>query len=376
MSAVKIFALSVLVTGALASSTLAGSIRNPVHTRDHAERRITGVIAPHSTPVAPAAQMANWSTTPVIAAANLAGGSADPGSSNSGGGFTAQAAGFGNQSGGLVLNMSGSTAAVFQGISYVGNNPTPTPTPTPTPAPTPPTPAQADAFINFGNGPFLEAQTLTTGTPQSFTTSPVFTHLFPNGPTSQNVTDFENQVLATIQKTYSDANLPLHLTTDPGVSAAHTLSLVSGVSNPQNPGAIGITAVGNNGFSFIDKFATITDPTQLATAIGHNLAHEMMHAFGLANHPETDGPYIDAARTTVASLTDPSTDFSPAAATLLSTLNFHDVGDSILSGAQQIDGAQVLVGPGGASVPEPSAVALWGALAGIAGIVRHRRKSA
>jgi hypothetical protein len=235
----------------------------------------------------------------------------------------------------------------------------------------------ADAFINFGSGPFPEASNLTTGHPQSFLNSPAFTGLFgSHGPSSRDVTDFESKVLSTVQQTYNAAGLPIHLTSDPGVAAAHTMSVVSNASNPQSPGAIGITDVGNNGFSFIDKFSGASNPNQLATAIGHNVAHELMHAFGLANHPETNGPYVDAAATTYSNLADPNTDFSPAAAALLSTLNFQATGQSITSGtgAQKLDGDQMLI-PEVSPVPEPSTIALW-TLAGVAGIAYRRRKSA
>ena len=50
------------------------------------------------------------------------------------------------------------------------------------------------------------------------------------------------------------AGLNISLTTDPTQNYAHTLSVVSGASYNANPNAIGITDVGNDGFSFIDKF--------------------------------------------------------------------------------------------------------------------------
>ena len=240
---------------------------------------------------------------------------------------------------------------------------------------TAPAPAQvhADALINFGTGPYPEAGNLTTGNAVGFFNSPVFTHLFgPGGPTMNDVGNFENEVLATIKATYNNAGLPINLTTDPNTPAAHTMSVVSGASYPGSPGTIGITDVGNNGFSFIDKFAGVRTVDQLAIAIGHNLSHELMHAFGIANHPEQTGPYVDAASSTLATLSDPSTGFSQAAAGLLSTLNFQAVGQSVTAGAQKIDGDQMLIGAA-STVPEPSAVALWTLAGGLLAASRRRK---
>jgi len=235
-------------------------------------------------------------------------------------------------------------------------------------------PTPADAFINFGTGPYSEASSLTSGTPQAFTNSPAFTHLFgAAGPSPTDVANFEHEVLATIQATYIKAGLPINLTSDPNSPAAHTISVVSGASYVGNPGAIGITDVGRDGFSFIDKFAAAQSPDQLAIAIGHNISHELMHAFGIANHPEQVGPYVDAASSTLQTLSDPNTAFSPAAASLLSTLNFQTVGQSVTAGAQTIDGAQMLVS-NPSTVPEPSTVALWVVAGGL--FLFHRRKTA
>jgi hypothetical protein len=386
MSAVKIFALGVLMTGTLASSTLAGSIRS-------------GQSSPTSVPgQATAAPTSLTFAQPVLAAQNLAGSSTGSGSSTGGDLTLGTISGGGSPQGGpLVLGTSQSTSPInFGGASFqVANSVAGATAPQSQPAmplspvssgmgqANPPasqttsSSAPADAFINFGSGPFPEASNLTTGNPQSFFKSPAFTSLFgSNGPSSQDLTRFETQVLSTVQNTYNAAGLPIHLTLDPSMPAAHTLSVVSGASNPQNPGAIGITDIGNNGFSFIDKFGAATNLTQLATAIGHNVAHELMHAFGLANHPETNGPYVDAASTTFSNLADPNTGFSPAAAALLSTLNFQATGQSITAGngSQMIDGNQVLL-PEASPVPEPSTIALW-TLAGFLVVAHRRRQSA
>ncbi|WP_435005893.1 hypothetical protein P12x_003642 [Tundrisphaera lichenicola] len=374
MSAVKIFALGVLLTGTLATRAYAGSMNGTQDSSSGADGQR-------------------------IAAANLAGnwtgfslGSPAPATSYLG---TSRVVG---QPGGLVLGTTESTLAAsplnFGNASFrIANSvpdatpsqpapvqwqplaPTSQPAPIPVASTPPAAPDRADAYINFGNSTFADASTLTTGNPQSFLNSPVFSQFYgPGGPTSQDVANFESQVVSTVQKTYNDAGLPIHLTTDPNAPAAHTLSVVSNASNPDNPGAIGITTVGGNGYTFLDKFGYASNPSQLATAVGHNVAHELMHAFGLANHPETGGPYVDAATATFTSLADPNTTFSPAAASLLSTLDFQSTGESISSGSQIIDGAQTLV-PDASPVPEPSTVAIW-ALAGITVIAHRWRKSA
>jgi hypothetical protein len=245
-----------------------------------------------------------------------------------------------------------------------------------TTVPTVAPPPRDDAFINFGSGPYPEASKLIAGTPLPFFDSPVFTHFFgPKGPGSSDLANFEQEVLSTIKSTYNNAGLPITLTDNPATPAAHTISVVSGASYSGNSAAIGITDVGNNGFSFIDKFSGTQNLEQLATAIGHNISHELMHAFGIANHPEQTGPYVDAASSTLQTLSDPSIGFSPAAASLLSTLNFQAVGTSVMAGAPlRVDGDQILIG-GASTVPEPSSVALW-AVVGALVVVHHRRKAA
>jgi hypothetical protein len=141
------------------------------------------------------------------------------------------------------------------------------------------------------------------------------------------------------------------------------MSVVSSATYPSNPDAIGITTVGANGFSFIDKLAYATTPDQLAWAVAHNLSHELMHALGVANHPDTTGNYLDAATATWSVLIDPNTKFSPAAVQLLSQLLATagtTTGTASLPGAQLmkglgVDGAQILETP----VPEPSTIAIW-----------------
>ena len=177
------------------------------------------------------------------------------------------------------------------------------------------------AFINFGNAPYAEASTLTTGNPQAWYNSPAVTQAFGGTPTAAQQSSFTQSVLADIQHTFQISGMNVNLTTDPSAPTAHMISVVSGVSYPSNPGAIGITDVGASGFGFIDKLAYATTPDQLAWAVAHNVSHELMHALGVAAHPDQTGQYLDSATATWQMLTDPNTKFSPQAVQLMLAAN-------------------------------------------------------
>jgi hypothetical protein len=261
-----------------------------------------------------------------------------------------------------------------------GNSSLPTPAPISSATTTPTassSPSPVDAYINLGTGPYPEANSLTTGNPQAWYNSPAVVSAFGGTPTAQQEASFTQSVLSDIQHTFQISGLNISLTGDPNTTALHTLSEVSGASYPSNPGAIGITDVGNNGFGFIDKLAYATTPDQLAWAVAHNLSHELMHALGVANHPDTTGNYIDAASATWQLLTDPNAKFSPQAVQLLSQLLATGVSSNSLMapGAQlfrgmNIDGAELLATP----VPEPSTIAIWTAAA-LWGTFTLRRRS-
>ena len=192
----------------------------------------------------------------------------------------------------------------------------PPPAATPMVASTPSAAAPVDAFINMTTGPYPSASSLTTGTAEPWYDSPSAIHAFGGVPNAQQQVSFEQAVLQDVQHTYQLSGMNPTLTTDPNTPALHTLSVASGVSDPTNANAIGLTNVGGNGFSFIDKLDYATNPTDLAWAVAHNVAHELMHAFGLGYHPD-GGNYVDAASTSWLTLTDPSTQFGPAATQLL-----------------------------------------------------------
>ena len=156
--------------------------------------------------------------------------------------------------------------------------------------------APVTAFVNFGNAPYAEASTLTTGTPQAWYNSPSVTQAFGGTPSAAQQTSFTQTVLADIQHTFQISGMNVNLTSDPSALTAHEISVVSGTSYPANPGAIGITDVGASGFSFIDKLSYATTPDQLAWAVAHNASHELMHALGVAVHADQTGSWTPPRR--------------------------------------------------------------------------------
>ena len=130
----------------------------------------------------------------------------------------------------------------------------------------PSSPRVADAFINFSSVPDPEASSLTTGTEVPWYQSPAVTQVFGHTPTSSEQSAFTSEVLNDVNTTFSLAGLNPVVTTDPSVTAHHTLSVVSGLSYPANSNAIGITDVGHNGFGFIDKLKYAT--TRRSTGVG------------------------------------------------------------------------------------------------------------
>ena len=245
-------------------------------------------------------------------------------------------------------------------------------------ASTPSAAAPVNAFINMTTGPFPSASSLTTGTAQPWYDSPSVIHAFGSVPNAQQQASFVQTVLQDVQHTYQLSGMNPTLTTDPNTPALHTLSVASGLSDPTNANAIGLTNVGGNGFSFIDKLDYATNPTDLAWAVAHNVAHELMHAFGLGYHPD-GGNYVDAASTSWSTLTDPSTQFGPAATQLLLASQY-----GTLSGSNSASGVGAeLLNPDGTKVngdevvaaPEPATMAMW-AFGALGGLIVLRRRAA
>ncbi len=218
-------------------------------------------------------------------------------------------------------------------------------------------PKPVDAFIDFGGSGYPEASVLTTGAAQPWYASPVVSQAFGHTPSASERTAFASKVLTDLDTTYALAGLNPQITIDPTVPANHTISVVSGLSYAPNPNAIGITDVGHDGFGFIDKLRYATSPDQLAWAVAHNVAHELMHAFGVGIHPDQTGQYLDAASASWSLLTDPNAGLSPGAAKLIAATGFGPAVGSLSDPGRTgsgIDGGQEIL-----AVPEPTALAAW-----------------
>jgi hypothetical protein len=245
---------------------------------------------------------------------------------------------------------------------------TSTPLPSPSQTSQPPT---YDALINFGTGPFPDAPSLTTGNAQAWYDSPNILGLFGGHPSAQQIGAFDSMVLQRVQQTFQLSGVPVALTDDPTASAAHSLSVVSNTVNPTIGGAIGMTYIGGNGFHFIDNSASYaTSIDQLGWIVAHNVAHELMLAFGVTEVYDQTGKYIDSTAGQTSMFLNPNATFSPGAVQDLLSRDFKQANGSPTSpGAQLVEGAPV---------PEPATLASWG-LGAIALIavrrVRSRRAS-
>jgi hypothetical protein len=237
--------------------------------------------------------------------------------------------------------------------------------------------APVDAFINMTTGPYPSASALGAGNAQPWYDSPAAIQAFGGIPNAQQQASFEQTVLQDVQHTFQLSGMNPTLTIDPNTPAQHTLSVVSGLYDAANAGAIGLTNVGGSGVSFIDKLNYASDPTDLAWAIAHNVSHELMHAFGIGYHPDS-GTYVDAASATWSTLTDPNAQFGPQATQLLLASQY-----GALSGSTSATGVGAeLLNPGGTKVdgdetiatPEPATVAMW-AFGAIGGLVVLRRRA-
>jgi hypothetical protein len=233
-------------------------------------------------------------------------------------------------------------------------------------APVSPAPA-VNAFINLGTGPYPLATQITTGNAQPWYTSSQISSFFGGQPTSDQIAAFDSTILQRVQQTFQQSGVNVSLTTDPTVSAGHTLSLVSNTNSNQVPGVIGMTQIGGSGFSFIDQEAKSAQTLdQLQWIVAHNISHELMLSFGVGENYDASGNYIDARNANWSMMTGSSSTFSSAASQAIQAALAAQ--PTTTSGMQA---AQELVRP----VPEPTTVCLW--TAGLAGAVylRRRRKS-
>lgn len=238
--------------------------------------------------------------------------------------------------------------------------------PTSTPPPPPPLSGIYDAFINLGTGPYPDSGTLTTGNPQPWYLGTSVDRLFGGIPTIQQAAAFDSTVLQRIQQTFALGGIPVSVTNDPNMPAAHTISVVSQTSNPSLPNALGMTYLGENGFQYIDTAAnSASSVDQLEWIVAHNVAHELMLAFGVPEVHDQSGQYIDSPDASWSMMTNPNATFSTGAVADLLSRNFQATGDSAM-----IPSAQLLGPP---TVPEPSTVILWTAI-GSAGLIVARTR--
>jgi hypothetical protein len=226
-----------------------------------------------------------------------------------------------------------------------------------------------NAFINLGNGPYPLQNSITTGNAQPWYNSSQITGLFGGQPSAQQIQSFDSAILQRVQQSFSQSGVSVTLTDNPSVAAPHTLSLVSHTFASSLTSAIGMTQVGSSGFSFIDHMASSAQSVdQLQWIVAHNISHELMLAFGVPENFDQSGNYIDSKAANWAMMVNPSSMFSPEAAQALAQALAAPNNGS--TGYQL--GAQVL--GRGASVPEPTTVALW-ALAAAAVVVSRRIRS-
>ena len=279
-----------------------------------------------------------------------------PASSSSSPSFNLAATDPTNQAAPLALATSNTFAPTYQA-------------PTPAPAPVANVPAPTfDAYVNFGTGSFANANSLTTGGPQAWYDSSKIAGLFGGQPTTQQIASFDATVLQRVQQTFALSGVPVTLTDDPNAPAAHTLSVVSNAVNPSLTNAIGMTNIGGNGFHFIDNSAPYAkNVDQLESIVAHNVAHELMLAFGVPEINDQTGHYIDSTTGQLSMFLNPNATFSPGAVKDLLAMNFLQTGQNY-----QVNEAQMI---GGSSpVPEPASLLGW-ALGGLALAAARRARS-
>lgn len=246
--------------------------------------------------------------------------------------------------------------------------------------------ASPKPFINFGSSPYAEAASLVDGTPSPWYYSPAVTKVFGGVPDEARRVDFEQTVLANVEDTFRLSGLDLNLSTTPESPASPMISVVSGVSykDDKNGDIAGITYVNSSGFSFIDKLNNAENPEQLALVLAHNVAHELMHTFGVYEHTKTS-EYLDGERGGWDLMTNPDTKFSPEAVALMkpSIERLSDRGVTGDVAAQLLsEDEQAAMGPdfmtiagSEAPVPEPSTIAVWTISGLFAGFTIRRRSA-
>lgn len=239
-----------------------------------------------------------------------------------------------------------------------------------TPSAPPAHPQPVNAFVNLGAGPYANANQLTMGNAQAWYNSPQIVGFFGGHPTAQQQAAFDSTVIQRVEQTFQLSGVPLTLSSDPNVPAAHTLSVVSNTANGMVPNAIGMTNLGGNGFSFIDQAAHAAQSVdQLEWIVAHNVSHELMLAFGIGEDYDQTGKFIDARNANLSMMLNPNATFSQAASQALQQSDFME-NNTTVNGTY----AQVLPQP----VPEPATIVLWSLGAAAIGYLQRgklRRKT-
>jgi hypothetical protein len=239
-----------------------------------------------------------------------------------------------------------------------------------------------DAYVNLGTSPFAGQSSLTIGEARPWFASDAASKAYGGVPTAQQVQDFGRTVIDRVASTFAKSGLAISVTDDPSARSDHMLSVASGLSASSNPDAIGVSTVGRDGFSFIDKLGYATSADELMWAVAHNVAHELMHAFGGSHHTTVQGGNLDAAVADWSVLIDPETKFSAESIAEL-TRTLRQGGAMTRSGmlAQELDHKMAchctqcqILHINGVPVPEPTTIALWAGMAGLGVLVRRRRR--
>ncbi len=234
----------------------------------------------------------------------------------------------------------------------------------------------ADALLNLSAGPYDSQGSLTTDNPLPWWDSSVVNQFYGGVPNDQQKLQFSNAIITMVQKTFAQSGVPLTLTNNPNDPVPHAISVVSNASYPGNPNAAGIANIGGSGFTFIDQFVYAKTLNQLEWAVAHNVAHELMHDFGVDHH-DTSGQYLDSGVTDWTTLVDPNAVFSPAAVSDLLGHNFRvPEGLSWYNNGAEMIGSASDASTFAAPVPEPSTLALWAAGGVLLMAFRTRRRAA
>lgn len=250
----------------------------------------------------------------------------------------------------------------------------------------------------MGTGPYPFTESLTTGNARPWYESPVAQRLFGGVPGTSQIQSFSELVLDRVQNAYSRSGVSdLRLTLDPNAGAPRALSVVSNTRYGPIPQAAGVALSGFSGFSFIDVFSDARSVDELGWLVAHNVAHELMHTFGV-DHYDTTGGFLDSGITNWSTMLDPEATFSASAVADLNARDFSqvghatrfapasgqrigDVGDfqwscrhcQTLALAQQLGGPDGTTSASVAPVPEPASLVSWGVLVGLfAWLVRRR----